>query len=502
MLTTYAAAIIGMLTLDGEVDASGGDYAIVEFEVPEGAVEITVSHRVLADNNVLDFGVRDPNGFRGWGGGLTEDAVIGEVESSRGYLPGPLPAGTWQIVIGKARLNTVPAAYELTVTIRDDATLTPRARADVAPVVLESGARWYAGDLHVHSAESGDAVASFDEITTIARDVGLDFVVLSDHNTVSQHRLVAAFQTGVADVLFVRGNEVTTYGGHGNALGAPAYIDHRVGLGGRERSSIIADVVAAGGRFVVNHPKLTLGDACIGCEWQDVDSTPWAEVAAIEIQTGPFGLAELIGRPARDLWDELLDAGHRVTAVGGSDDHRAGIDFDPLTQSPVGSPTTLVYAEELSESAILEAIAAGRAQVLLSGSNDPRVDLEVESDSGATGRIGDSITGDRLTIRARITGGDGAQAQLVIDGDEAEVLPVAGADAEVSWQVTVPPEGARYRVHVLVGGLLTTVTNHVFVDFEPGPSDGCGCTSGSRSSSGCWVLALVALAFFWRRRRG
>lgn len=502
MLTSVvAAAVIDVLTLDGAVVAEGGDYAIVEFEVPANAVEITVSHQVLSERNILDFGVRDPDGFRGWGGGLTEDAVIGEAESSRGYLPGPLPAGTWQIVIGKAKLVELPAAYELTVTIRDDATLAPRVRADVAPVVLESGPRWYAGDLHVHSSESGDAVATLDEITAIGREVGLDFVVLSDHNTVSQHRLFAAHQMGVGDLLFIRGAEVTTYGGHGNAMGLPVYVDHRVGLDGRDRAQIIADVNAGGGHFVVNHPKLALGDACLGCAWEDVDATPWDQVAALEILTGPFGLAELIGRPARDLWDEILDAGHRVTAVGGSDDHRAGIDIDPLTQSPVGSPTTLVFADELSEAAILEAIAAGRVQVLMSGLTDPRVDLEIESDSGQTGRIGDQIAGDRLTIRARITGGDGAQAQLVIDGEDDEVVPVSGADAEVSWQVTVPPEGARYRVHVLVGGLLTTVTNHVFVDFEAGPDSGCGCAASPGNSAGAWLLALIALAVFTRRRR-
>lgn len=501
MVTTFAAAIIATIPLDGSVTSDGGDYAIVEFEVPAGAVELTVSHRAVDDANILDFGVFDPDGFRGWGGGLTDDATIGEVESSRGYLPGPLQPGTWRIVIGKARLAVEPAGYELTVTIRDDATLTPRTRADVSPVVLEEGARWYAGDFHVHSSESGDAAATLDEITAIAGDRGLDFVVLSDHNTVSQHRLAAAYQSGVSDLLFVRGAEVTTYSGHGNAVGAGVYIDHRVGLNNRTKDEIIADVTSAGGSFVVNHPRLGLGNACIGCDW-DESFDAWEAVTAMEIQTGPYGLAELTGRPARDLWDAQLDAGNRITAIGGSDDHRAGIDLDTLTQSPVGSPTTLVLADELSEAAILEAVAAGRVQVLLSGPDDPRVELEVSADSGEVGRIGDTIAGERLAITARITGAGGGQAQLVVDGEPIETRSVSGDDAEVSWDVVTPPEGARYRVHVLVGGLPITVTNHVFVTFAEGPdSGGCGCDSGG-GQGGPWLVALaIALVFGLRGRR-
>jgi MYXO-CTERM domain-containing protein len=220
----------------------------------------------------------------------------------------------------------------------------------------------------------------------------------------------------------------------------------------------------------------------------------------MEILTGPFVIDNLIGKPARDMWDELLDEGHRITAVAGSDDHRAGIDFDPGTQSPIGSPTTLVYADELSEAAILEGIAEGRVVVLLSGPDDPRVEIEIDSDSGELGRIGDTIRGQRLTIRARVTGGDGARAVLVTDGNDGETRAIEGNDAEVSWEAEAPESGARYRVHVVGGEGLVTVTNHVFVDFAAAPGGGgCGCQSGG-SGGGPW-LALLALALAFVRRR-
>jgi len=74
----------------------------------------------------------------------------------------------------------------------------------------------------------------------------------------------------------------------------------------------------------------------------------------------------LFYRDALAFWDALLDEGAHVAAIGGSDDHRAGVDLDRL-QSPIGSPTTMVYADELSVAAIVAAVRAGRTVVKLEG---------------------------------------------------------------------------------------------------------------------------------------
>ena len=78
--------------------------------VPAGAVECDIAHTDGSDFVILDWGVWNADGsFRGWGGGNTEDAIIGVEQSSRSYLPGPLPAGTYTVVIGKAKLDRRPA---------------------------------------------------------------------------------------------------------------------------------------------------------------------------------------------------------------------------------------------------------------------------------------------------------------------------------------------------------------------------------------------------------
>src|SRR5690606_3473338 len=125
-------------------------------------------------------------------------------------------------------------------------------------------------------SESGDASAALDDIYELAKSQDLDFVVVSDHNTVSGHALQAAAQTGFDDLLLVRGNEVTTYGGHGNALGVEAMIDHRIGHEGRQAEDLLGEIEAAGGIFAVNHPNLGLLGNCIGCSWEHEVS--WSKV--------------------------------------------------------------------------------------------------------------------------------------------------------------------------------------------------------------------------------
>lgn len=478
--------------MEGDVTAAGGDFVDVPFDVPAGVVEIQISHTDGSSDVILDWGVWGPEGFRGWGGGNTEDAIIGVEQSSRSYLPGPITPGTWNVVVGKAKLGANGGHYSIDITCRTTATLTVEPRAAYTPVVLSEERRWYKGDFHVHSVQSGDAGATFDQIATLAKSRGLDFVNLSDHNTNSQHALIAAYQPSQPDLLFLRGAEITTYSGHTNSVGTSEYIEHRLGYNGRTVAGIADDIATQGGVMIVNHPVLDLGSECIGCKWDHVDDTPWDKVAAMELITGPFeiGVQAFVPRVIT-LWDSLLDQGHRIAVVGGSDDHRAGMDTGP-TSSPIGSPTTLVLAENLSESAIVEAVRAGRTIVQLRGSDDPFVELAI-----GNAKIGDDVEGlSTVTADVHVVGGDGTIAQLWRDGVKLEQKPVTGADTHVTFTDKPGAQLRRYRVE-LINDLnqRIVVTNHIYVDGVA--DDGCGC----RSSSGGGGL-FVALAALLARRRG
>jgi hypothetical protein len=490
------AAILGTLHLEGDVPAAGGDYLVVPFDVPAGTVEFSVVRSVDTADTILEFGVWSAGGFRGWGGGLTEPTVIGVDDSSRGYLPGPIPAASWNLVIGKANLPAAGSHYSADLTFNDVASLTPRPRAAFAPTVVATGARWYKGDLHVHDSESGDAMASFQQITDLARAQHLDFVVLSDHNTVSQQSLIAALQPSLPDLLLMRGCEITTYGGHGGGLGISSYVDHRIGLDGRTAAQVIADVNAQGGLFIVNHALLELGQACIGCAWKQPD-TPWNEVAGMEIQTGNYSLwLSLFLTPTLALWDQQLDAGARLAAVGGSDDHRAGLGTG-ASPAQVGTPTTLVWAEELSESAILDGIRGGRTAVALRGSSDPLVELT--STDNPPKRIGDTLTGSRVTLEAHVAGGNGQSLSLFQDGVEGRAVVVDSDDWRRRFTVDVPKNGGRVRAQLSDAGVSpTVVTSHIWLNWAPPGNGGSGCSVGGRDHY--WGLLLVILAWTAARR--
>ncbi len=494
MLPVVFAAILSTVHLEGDIATAGDDYVDVTFTVPPNTVEIQIVHDDGSTYDILDWGVWSPEGFRGWGGGNTEDVIIGVAQSSRSYLPGPITAGTWTVSIGKAKLDADGGHYSLDIECRDNATLPVVPRAAFTPVVLEANRRWYKGDFHVHSVQSGDANATLDAIAALGQSVGLDFVNLSDHNTYSQHAQIAALQASHPAFLFLRGAEITTYSGHTNSIGTNAYIDHRLGLNGRSVQGIADDVAAQSGVMIVNHPMLDLGAECIGCAWGHVDDTPWDEVSALELITGNFdiGVQAFVPRVIT-LWDKLEDEGHRIGVVGGSDDHRAGNDTGP-TASQIGSPTTLVLADDLSEASIVDAIRNRRTVVQLRGPDDPTVDMKI----GTTEIGGETGAVSHVTVDAHVTGGDGTILQLWRDGKKVAQKDVSGADTKVSFGDSPGMGMRRYRLE-LINDLnqRIVVTSHIYVNGVP--DDGCGCASNN--PRGGWVFAVALLALRRRRRR-
>ncbi len=485
--------VLSQMHYEADVPIAGGDYVDVPFVVPAGTVEIQVSHTNGSDVVILDGGVWSPEGFRGWGGGNTEDAIIGVAQSSRSYLPGPITPGTWTVSIGKAKIDPAPVGhYSIDVTCRDNATLAVLPKGTFAPAVLSTERRWYKGDFHVHSEQSGDATATFMQISTLAKSRGLDFVNLSDHNTNAQHALIAALQPMMPGLLFLRGAEITTYAGHGNSVGTNAYIDHRIGHAARAIGGVLDEVQAQGGVFIVNHPALDLGGACIGCAWRHAD-TDWSKVNGIEVITGKWEFVERAFTPAAiAMWDAQLDAGNHIAAIGGSDDHRAGMGTG-VTDTPLGSPTTLVLADGLSEAAIVDAIRHGRTIVQMRGPADPLVDFTL----AGTGEIGDEVhdAGGPADLRVHVTGGAGMFAQIFRDGVKVHQDEITSDDIVVDYKDTTIGTH-RFRVELVDdGNQRIVVTSHIYALISE--DSGCGCGGGPGGAG----LGIGALAFVLRRRR-
>jgi MYXO-CTERM domain-containing protein len=487
----------GDLVLEGALGEGESDYHLVPFEVPAGTLELEFHPRSAIEQNVLDFGIVDADGVvRGWSGSDGDGAIINADAASRGYRPGALPAGEWAIIIGFANVSRVPASYEVDVFFRDAVTLARRGeRSDYESVTLSNVSRWYAGDFHVHTLESADATAPIGTVASFAKERGLDFVVLTDHNVSSQVDFIAEAQAAHDDLLLLPGVEFTTYDGHMNGIGASTYVDHRLGLDGWTIDDAMAAFREQDALVSINHPALDLGPSlCMGCPWQH-DISPGA-VDAIEIQTGRFTVPRAsFTLQALELWDSLCDDGEHLAALGGSDDHDAGIDLAGH-ESPIASPTTLVFAHELSREGILEGIRSSRTVVKLRGPDGPMVEL-----TESPARMGDTIHSSKAVLQAIITGAEGMAVHWMKDGFREGEGQIVNADPFLFERVINAPESGeeRWRVEVWEGEAPRTITSNVWITAPV--QTGCQCDGSRGGGAELALLALLALLTSALRRR-
>ncbi len=488
------------VVIEGDVPAEGTFFTI-PFELPPGTREVELRHDDRSSANILDWGLFAPDGgFVGWGGGNAEPAVVGERAASRSYRPVELTPGTWRVLVGKALVTQQPAKYRLEVEARSQPTLSPPlARAPYAEAPpLAAGPRWFAGDLHVHSVESGDARPSLDEIAAFARGRGLDFVALSEHNTLSQLDFFNDVQARNPGLLLVPSVEFTTYAGHLNAFGVRRLPPFWLGLENATIESAIADFASQGAVPTINHPTLDLGTFCIGCAWQQ----PIAPgLKAIEVGVGGWDeTGSLFDEGALVMWEALADRGVHLTAVGGSDDHRAGRGRNQ-TQSAIGSPTTEIFADGLSVSSLVQGLNAGRTVVKLRGPEDPMIDLQVLD---ALPRVGDTVLGSTAHLQATVTGGAGHSLVWVENGVATREEPVNGEPFVSAFTLTAEAgTSARVRAELRVAQQPRTVTSHLWLAERPDapPMHATRPSRCSVDASPPFAFALLALALL-RRRAG
>jgi hypothetical protein len=514
------------VVIDGTVQAGGLDHFFLPFTMPAGTAEIQIEHSFSPSGNILDFGLNDENGYRGWGGGLTDALIINEQAATRCYVPGPLTPGEWKVVVGKAELVTLPVRYHVVITFRDAVTLAPQTeRSPYTPIAaISAERRWYAGDLHVHSTESGDAGDSLDVLSSFASDVGLDFVEVSDHNTITQMDFFNEIQAKHPNLLLIPGDEWTTYHGHGNGIGATQWVDHKVGQPGVTVESSISAFNAQGAVFSINHPTVNVGTLCIGCAWTYYGLDPQL-LGGVEIESrGYKTFGDLFSAGAIALWEDLTASGAHLAALGGSDDHQGGQNGDG---SRISSPTTYVLADELSVAGIVQGIKNRRTYVKLNSPADPAIDFESSVEP-----VADVVTADETIFQATVTGagapGDTTEFRWVKNGVAGDFIDVTGNPFVAKLKVSPSEAGNdRVRAEVFVNAAPTTVTSYLWLNApakaakttqerdlvssvtpaapalsEGAASSACSTTSSSRGrSTGGFTFAVGLLGIVLALRR-
>lgn len=533
-----------------------GSYVLLPFDVPEGTTAVRVkycwdgSDSPLASiaGDTLDLALYEArpgpgrlwgkDEFRGSSGSAIRDVTVspegfsseeeyladrkGRVpgKTTRGYEPGPIPAGEWAVELGVA--GVVPASYgdsdgvvhwRVEIELGDDPAYADEpyepAPYDTRPARSEPG--WYAGDFHVH-ADHEPGNAPMREVFDYAfrplseGGAGLDFIWLSEHNTDSHWGEIGRHQARYPGKLIGRSAEVTTYRGHLNNHGSATFVDYRTGpvyernpdgsltllRPARPASAVFDDIHAAGGFTQVNHPAIFPSFVplfelfCRGCSWDYSGAeTDWRKVDAIEIATGPGGLNDplKIGPNPFTLlalfrYQAALASGPdvRIAAVGSSDSHHAGVATNPITQAPIGQATTVVYADELSEDGIRRGVEAGHTYVKLYGNDGPdlRFEAREQGSGGPPAIMGDTLrTRKPVEFKARVIGAaplsgrdprkpDPYELIVTWNGLPLLAVPILSDDVTIPFTLPVPLPG-RWALQLHRGTTIEAVTTPIHV---------------------------------------
>ena len=452
-------------------------YRELPFDVPAGVERLTLEFDYTGkeERSVIDIGVRDPQRFRGWSGGDKSRLVIEEADATPSYLPGPLPAGAWSLLLGVPNIRKDSRAH-FTARIWFDRSGTPFPGFATRPT--KTGPGWYRGDLHMHTGYSDGSCIShkgaevpcpaFKTLET-ASSRHLDFIAVSDHNGISQNHSLRELAAWFDDLLIIPAQEITTFRGHANVFGVTTFLDFQLGSPRLPSTAQLLDEVqAAHGLISINHPGVPSGEECMGCGWRaEID---FSRVNAIEVVNG--GTMNNTHSPqgrfsSLPLWEAELNAGFRLAGIAGSDNHNPT--QSSKTESTVGIPTTVVRAVELSQSAILEAISRGHVFVDVWGSGTGLLEVEAVN-GGKHAQMGDVLParrGDELEFTVHVEGVPPA-AIISLAGNGKQLMPaVRRAGAGARFNVTADGQAQWIRVDVRgPQGQLLLIGNPIYLRSE------------------------------------
>ncbi len=428
------------------------------FEVPEGAQQISIrfdhepKHPGIGNvPHEISLSLLDPESGRGARHNNADQTImISANGATPGYTAGSLQPGTWTVFIDTHRIIP-PGAISYTLEIDISTESTDFATPQYTPGSTASrGPGWYKGDLHGHTLHS-DAQWDVPEFVEYARGRGLDFVTLTDHNTVSslaQHDSLAT-----DDLLTMGGIELTTFRGHALALGTRQWHEWRV-LDGTTMTDVAQNVIDSGAFYVIAHPTSIGYPHCSGCPWHYVDMRPGVS-PAVEVWNGDWA-GESYNDEAVQLYYQWLNDGYRLVATAGSDIHRPFREHERPGYNHV-------YAEDLTEQAILDGIRRGHLYL----SSGPTINVTATNRNGATAMMGDKLRADEITLEVKYDRlQEGYRLNLIGDGTLVDTHPIP-KPGDHKWTFGAGAMSRWYTVEIRdENNELHAMTNPIFVESE------------------------------------
>ncbi len=344
-----------------------------------------------------------------------------------------------------------------------------------SPRLLEDGYEDYVGVIHIHTRYS-DGAGTYEDIARIANAQALNYLIVTDHNTLRALR--EGKQGWYGTTLVLIGDEISTRAGHYVALN----ITQEINRSGRTTQSIIDEVNRQGGFGFIAHPyykKRRWTDWGVmgftGVEIYNVAHDTFDEnrlrlvLWTLTVPTKPF-YQSIIDRPYDPLrkWDELIAQRGRVVGLGASDAHEFrlfGLTFAPYeVLFRISRTHLLIPSTTLTEQGIYDALRAGHVYVSIELLNEAK-GFSFMADDGqkVLGIMGDEVT---LTPHLQLTASLPKPAQLTLFKDGQ---PIATTTADV-WQMLITAPGV-YRLEAVRHHMPWIFSNPIYVrSATPPPS--------------------------------
>jgi hypothetical protein len=231
-------------------------------------------------------------------------------------------------------------------------------RRPAAQVSPADSRRWYKGNTHTHTLNS-DGDSAPDDVAKWYREHGYRFLVLTDHNVLTNVDGLNAVHGASEQFLVIKGEEVTDRFGdkpiHVNGLDVSENVEPQHGASVLDVVQRSVDAIRkAGGVPHINHPNY--GWAITADELKAVRNTKLFEIYNGHHLVNNVGGGGVPGM--EEVWDRILSSGQLIYGLADDDAHVFKQPGNPNVPGP-GRGWVFVRAERLAPRPIVDAIERG-----------------------------------------------------------------------------------------------------------------------------------------------
>ena len=218
--------------------------------------------------------------------------------------------------------------------------------------------RWYKGNTHTHTINS-DGDSTPDEVVRWYREHGYNFLVLTDHNFITNVDGLNSVHSAEEQFIVIRGEEVSDKFGekpiHINGLNVERLVKPQ---GGKSVVEVIQrnvnEIRDARGVPHINHPNF--GWAITADDLKKVENNKLFEIYNGHPLVNNLGGG---GKPGlEEIWDAILSSGKLLYGIAVDDAHHFKDPWNKNSSRP-GQGWIFVRVEKLLSAAILEAMERG-----------------------------------------------------------------------------------------------------------------------------------------------